>query len=68
MTTIALTQATVAMLAVIAVAVLCCALGLYAVVGEHELRRRVPGRREGLAGMSPDALSVVRQANRWWRT
>lgn len=68
MTTLALTQATVAMLAVLAVAVVCCALGLWAVLGEHELRVRVP-RREGLAGMSSEALSLVRQANRrGWRT
>lgn len=69
MTTLALTQATVAMLGVLAVALVCCVLGLWAVLGEHELRFRVPRRRDGLAGMSADALSLVRQANRrGWRT
>jgi hypothetical protein len=63
-TVFALTQATVAMLAVIAVAVVCCALGLWAVLGDHDLRSPVPRRRDRLAGMSTDALSLVRQTNR----
>lgn len=61
---IALTQATVAMLAVIAVALACCTLGLWAVLGEHDLRSPVPRRQNRVAGMSPDALALVRQANR----
>lgn len=64
MTAFALTQVTVAMLAVIAVALLCCALGLYAVLGGHDLRSPVPRRAGRLAGMSPEALDLVRRANR----
>jgi hypothetical protein len=67
MSAFALTQVTVAMLGVLTVAVACCVLGLWAVLGDHDLRSPVPRRRDRLAGMTPDALTLVRAANRRWR-